>query len=76
MNISYLSTLAKEHPALARAIETAIACGFCYLIGIAVSGEAFSTQALITTILAPIYMMITKYKRDLEAEADEDMKKL
>ena len=66
MNIKYLWELAKSNPALARAINIALLGGVGYILGVLITGEPFSLQALIWVGLTPLLAFFDKRKRDLD----------
>ena len=66
MNIPYLAKLAQTRPALARALETALAAALSYILGAMAEWNAISLQGLIMATTMPLYMAATKYRREME----------
>lgn len=66
MNIKILSTLAKKHPALARALEIGLYSLILYALGALLDGNAISYHAGLVALLTPVYAYLGKRRRDLE----------
>jgi len=48
-----------------RIIETALVCGFTYLLWAIISWDALNLQALIIATITPVYLWVSKAQRDL-----------
>lgn len=68
MNIEFLKKLAVRHPAIARLIEAMILSAVVYLISVIIDGEIYSQQALINATMSPVFLALSKYRRDIIKE--------
>ncbi len=66
MNFTFLSNLAKKHPAFARALEIGIYSFILYILGAIIEQEVVSYHAGLVAILTPLYAFLGKKSRDLE----------
>lgn len=68
-NIKLLETLSKKYPALARLLEGVIGLAFIeavyFLLTTIIDGVEFSWQGLLTAAALPIYLAVSKKRRDL-----------
>lgn len=71
LNPCFLAVLAEKHPACARAVEISLYALTGYVLGVAVGGEVWSTQAALTAFAAPLLAFINKRQRDLAKDLNQ-----
>ena len=66
MNITFIKNLARNNPALARALEVGLYTVFGYVLGAIIAGDPLSWHAILVSLITPLSAYVGKKRRDLE----------